>query len=1071
MKHAVLLFALAILLPGTSSFAQSRNNQSSTEFFYYSNNGKKPLTLNTSSSYICAEKREILERLQLPQGVSLKSILADLHNTNKSVYYAELQFDHNLSAEDYLGFLSVLKERNEIYIAPCFKDQNGDKIGLSQYVYVKLRDESGRKKLEEMAGKYQFTLVPSAKYDPHLWCTISCNTESPLNALDLANILSESGNFTAAVPDLMPRNIAQCTTSDTYFGQQWGLQNTGQNGGTVGVDINMCDAWSITTGSSNVKIAIQDEGFDMSHPDLQSNVYGTGFDGPTQSSPSLLRGPHGTPVAGIAAARRNNGIGVSGVAPSCKLISISQKIAWQPTPAIALDLAHGFEWAYQNGVDVINNSWSSNSFSNPSPIDGAIQDAVTQGRGGKGTVVVFSTGNDDHPYLYYPSFNQNVMAVGAISPCGERKSPSSCDNESWGSNYGDALDIMAPGVFMPSSDLTGSSGYASGDYLMDYGGTSAAAPVVAGVAALMISENPCMTEKQVRSTIEATAQKMGNYPYSTHLDKPNGIWDNQMGYGVIDAYQAVKAAQELYSPGVVDLFIKDVQEDFGAEPASYSANADLWLSNDIWTRNSLDGIEQHQNVVYTPSDPTAYVYVRIRNKSCLPSLGTEKVYVYFAKGGPYANWPAPWTNTSDNPPYGREIGYAQIPIIPPGGEAVVHVTWNNVPNPADYVSDFPPPNEDQIYHFCILARIVASNDLMNSELNGVGSNNVLAHNLRFNNNIAMKNMNIINFEYEGGIQVNNAALTVGNLTASNHNYNLHFTPPAFEVGYPITGEAEVKIILDNNIWQKWQANGALGSGVRILDPDAHELLVTGPDAYLNSLPYSPGELDEISVQFNFFTEAPAEKNNFSYNVTQIDDSTGAVINGSNYLIIRPEREKLFLAELDSTGSSFSSTNLSLTAKDIQENASYRWFTADTVLVDTGKSITINSMQAIPALLEITADTDGYKDYSPLAVSSLMNSQAAMSLTSSAQAVDSIISLTPNPTNNQVTVNYQLSSSTQSAILKVTSVNNPAIFLLTSSLDNTQSYKILTLGAYPPGVYVLSLYCNGQLKDTKQLVLQ
>lgn len=166
--------------------------------------------------------------------------------------------------------------------------------------------------------------------------------------------------------------------------------------------------------------------------------------------------------------------------------------------------------------------------------------------------------------MSYPAnSNPEILAVGAMSPCGERKSPNSCDTEyKWGSNYGEMLDIMAPGVLIPTTDLQGHNGYNSSEFIHRlsggtklnsdfsdtnytncFNGTSSAAPHVAGVAALILSVNPNLTGKEVRDIIEKTAQKVGGYNYQKHNNRPNGTWNNEMGYGLVDAYEAVKKAE------------------------------------------------------------------------------------------------------------------------------------------------------------------------------------------------------------------------------------------------------------------------------------------------------------------------------------------------------------------------------------------------------------------------------------------------------------------------------------------------------------------------------------------------
>ncbi len=378
-----------------------------------------------------------------------------------------------------------------------------------------------------------------------LWFTLSCKRMSKGNALEMANYFYETGNFAYAEPDLMIDNILNCAT-DPLFNNQWGLNNTGQNGGTSGIDMNVCNAWNITEGSNSIKVAVVDDGIQMTHPDLQANVFGTGYDTENGTPSSVLRGNHGTSVAGIIAAAKNNGYGIAGVAPSCKLISVSTS-PYSNTNA-RKKKAEGINWAWQNGADVINCSWGWDPNLSFQVIDDAISNALTQGRGGKGCIVVFAVGNDGNSNVNYPAnSNTKILAIGAATYCGERKSSSSCDNNNgWGSNYGNSLDIMAPGIQITTIDRTGINGYDSGDYTSTFGGTSAAAPFVAGVAALMLSANPNLTVEQVNEIIEFTAQKVREedlYSYTTTSGKPNGSWNEQMGYGLIDAGAAVCMAK------------------------------------------------------------------------------------------------------------------------------------------------------------------------------------------------------------------------------------------------------------------------------------------------------------------------------------------------------------------------------------------------------------------------------------------------------------------------------------------------------------------------------------------------
>ncbi|MDR1090637.1 MAG: S8 family serine peptidase, partial [Prevotella sp.] len=295
-------------------------------------------------------------------------------------------------------------------------------------------------------------------------------------------------------------------------------------------------------------------------PDLVNNNYGTGYDAATNTTPAWVRGDHGTACTGIIGAQYNNAKGIAGVAPDSKLMSISIGLFYSDTPQ---QLANGFGWAWRNGADIISNSWGFIpgwwSYAPSAFLENAIDSALVYGRNGKGAIVVFASGNEDSTSIRYPgNFSSDILVVGAVSPCGERKSPTSCDGEYWwGSNYGTQLDVVAPGVLIPTTDRQGNNGYnyvtddpddpaysdySNKDYTGKFNGTSSACPHVAGVAALILSVNPTLTGQQVRDIIESTAQKVGDYNYQTTSGHPSGTWNNEMGYGMVNAYAAVQAA-------------------------------------------------------------------------------------------------------------------------------------------------------------------------------------------------------------------------------------------------------------------------------------------------------------------------------------------------------------------------------------------------------------------------------------------------------------------------------------------------------------------------------------------------
>jgi len=548
---------------------------SAQEHYYYYKGEKVYLELNTDYVFISSTGKNNIKNARI-------NVSVDNNNSTKIIedrasrifskpigfvekhslrYYRELNLTDNFSQTKYLTEIQQLRQENSnLIVSPCFQNQSIDKIGLSNYFYVKLKHQDDFSILLEQIAKHHVELVGYNKFMP-LWFTLSVTPTTP-NAMQMANLFYETGLFEHTEPDLMVKVLlsnespsnSPPTPNDPYYEHQWHLNNTGQYGGIPGMDINVEDAWDVTLGDG-VKVAIIDEGFEMTHPDLSDNIVGDGYDTETRLVGSIVYGPHGTACAGIIGAKQNNDEGVSGVAPNTGLISISNTIDTDSlAPIVQQELADGINWAWQNGADIISNSWVRDDLAS-ALMDDAITEALTKGRGGLGTIVVFAAGNGDSNYIEYPAnSNPDILVVGAMSPCGERKSFNSCDDEQlWGSSYGDQLDVVAPGVLITTTDRQGSNGYNAQnsnidlDYTDVFRGTSSACPMVAGVAALVLSVNPSLTVQEVNDIIEQSARKVNhednNGIYEYAYDFPNGEWDTEMGYGLVDAHAAVTLAQ------------------------------------------------------------------------------------------------------------------------------------------------------------------------------------------------------------------------------------------------------------------------------------------------------------------------------------------------------------------------------------------------------------------------------------------------------------------------------------------------------------------------------------------------
>lgn len=333
---------------------------------------------------------------------------------------------------------------------------------------------------------------------------------------------------------------------------QWGLHNDGYNagnGGKAGADIHAEQAWNITTGSPNVPIAVVDTGIDFSQPDLVNKIWtnpgeiaGNGIDDDGNGYVDDVHGwnfsghnndptddhveegmevHHGTFVSSVAAASTNNGIGIAGVAWQCPVVPA--KVMDANGYGLEGDVADAIYYVTDLGVKTINMSLAGTD-------DVPALAAAVQYAWDHGALCVCASGNEDFTGQSYPACYPHALAVGASNENDER-----CTAADWGSggsNYGSYLSVMAPG-----KQIMGATNMLAPDYYyFNLDGTSAAAPFVSGVAALIWSVHPDWTNSQVFNQIVLTCDDIG----------ASG-WDIETGWGRINAYRALTETTHLAS--------------------------------------------------------------------------------------------------------------------------------------------------------------------------------------------------------------------------------------------------------------------------------------------------------------------------------------------------------------------------------------------------------------------------------------------------------------------------------------------------------------------------------------------
>ncbi len=289
--------------------------------------------------------------------------------------------------------------------------------------------------------------------------------------------------------------------NDPDYTLQWALNNSGQSGGTPGADIEAAEAWDIYTGGDDITIAVIDTGVDLDHPDLQANIV-PGHDFVNDDELADDDNSHGTHVAGIAAAAGDNGVGIAGISWRAKIMPL--KMLDANGNGSTFDLAEAIYYAADNGANIINMSLGGTCGSWPD-VEAAVSYAVS-----KGLLLVAASGNLNAA-VFCPAALEGVLAVAATTDTDAR----------WvGSNYGDSLDVSAPGDSIYSTINNGGYGYKTG--------TSMASPHVAGLAALIWSYESTLTAGQLEQFIEDTSDDLGD---------PG--WDFLYGAGRINARRAL----------------------------------------------------------------------------------------------------------------------------------------------------------------------------------------------------------------------------------------------------------------------------------------------------------------------------------------------------------------------------------------------------------------------------------------------------------------------------------------------------------------------------------------------------
>lgn len=529
---------------------------------YYWHNDEKVFITATENSYVILRDTGLMDvdsdsqviRLAETDEVSAKSEILVLTDPEEgdSMYGVKLGDTE----------LELLQDEAVVYSAPYYILPNGAELGLSELFLVKLKSESDYHLLESFANEHNVSIVTNMSRP--LWYKLSCTVNSTGNALEMANMAYESGLFAnseAIFVNAIKFNAE--SYNDPYFGRQWYLDSSNS------YSINLDNIHEITTGNSDVLVAVIDGGFQLDHPDIDLLP---GWDATHQTYGARLYSYdnsgytyHGTGVSGIIGANVDNGIGIVGIAPDVSILPISIHMHASAYRDMHDAVVDAINYAVEQDADVISNSWSSSGYS--PYIRAAIEEALFTGRDGKGAVVVFSSGNDGSQESSYPHSDiPGIISVGNTRIDGYRNVRS---------NYGPDLDIVAPGTNIFT--LCAGSAY------MEASGTSFSCPQVSAVAALMLSVNPNLKQDVVGSILNMTATKIDTYNFVTRPYGDNALWNEEVGYGLLNCYDAVNLAY-YYNE---DKYLELIEFDHSGNKVELSLTAKDNIAI-IWDQNKAD---------------------------------------------------------------------------------------------------------------------------------------------------------------------------------------------------------------------------------------------------------------------------------------------------------------------------------------------------------------------------------------------------------------------------------------------------------------------------------------------------
>ncbi len=490
------------------------------------------------------------------------------------------------------------------------------------------------------------------------------------------------------------------------------------------------------------------------------------------------------------------------------------------------------------------------------------------------------------------------------------------------------------------------------------------------------------------------------------------------------------------SSNTLDLSIHDCPTDNGYNAGYIKTLANVNNSSDIWVRNQADGFttQEHQSPKYDALNPiTNHVYVKVRNISGVTSDGTDTLNLYWSKSATASGWSSYWDGSHADPSMGASLGALAIPPLDPDSSIVLSFPWVVVPD-TDTLAGMD-------WGHCLLARIESAADPINTAFN------FLSDQVFYNNNISLKNCEVINlksWKYNPNNLIVREEITkkvyVGNTTNTSATIDFSFqVPKEYRLSH-IIDSTKVSLQFDANGWNLFQAHCQSNPNVTI--EGEQRISLNANEINFENVVFPANTRVPIALTFDFLIaeESGAEYQYLVAQKSSTADSLGNYNRGAVHIIANIEAIEPFSADAGADKEIDRGESVTLSAEQINAAATYNWYDMDGNLIYTGTDVSVSPEDSRRYHLEIIAN--GISAYDAVAV-----------------AVNPyfITAMSPNPASSIVNIDYSADGANVAYIMLINQNTGAANMYPINTYD---SQKSINVAYYSPGTYTVLLICDG-----------